>query len=93
MVKEPGKCLISYNAPQKLPKVGGDRKICSHICSFINISLLSDHFVEKIIKINVELCNEKEMGLEVKKNKQTHKKARWDCKLVPPSWRPVWQYV
>ena len=49
------------------PKVG-DRKMCFHICYF-NIMLLfsADDFVKKIMKINIELCNEKRYsGQELK---------------------------
>ena len=52
------------------PKVG-DRKMCFHICYFNIMSLFSaDDFVKKIMKINIELCNEKYIQGKNLKNKQ-----------------------
>lgn len=60
----------SLNTSQRHPKVG-DRKVCSHICFLNNALLFSyDYFLEKIMKGNVEICNEKNQGRNLK-NKET----------------------
>ena len=60
----------SLNTSQRHPKAG-DRKIRSHIYFLNNASLFSyDYFLEKIMKSNVEICNEKSQGRNLK-NKET----------------------